>query len=110
MLPVPDFTKTKYRENRQVAQTDFNQMGKVKVKVLVVFSFAFFSLVFAQLVFANNLATDGQKIADVYTQIRELEEQNTQLRVEIAQNSSFSNLVQKAQQDGFAKPDKVITP
>ena len=91
-------------------QNDLTQLGRVKVKILVVFSFVFFSLVFAQLVFANNLATDGSKISEIYSQIDQLESQNTQLEVQIAQNSSLTNLQKDAQQQGFQKPANVITP
>lgn len=107
MLPVPDFKTRTYTSNNQ---NDLNMVGKVKIKILVIVSFVFFSLVFAQLVFANNLATDGQKIADVYSQINKLNQENTQLEVEIAKNSSFSTLSNQAQLSGFKKPVKIITP
>lgn len=104
MLPVPDFYKDKKQEN------DFNLIGKVKVKLLIVFSCMLFGLITAQLVFANSLATDGQKLQAIHEQIEKLETENTKLKVEIAQNSSLSSLSQKAQESGFGKPSKVITP
>jgi len=112
MLPS-DF---KYRVNRvqntqqQNTQIETNLLGRVKVKVLVVFTLIFFSLVGAQLVFANNLATDGPKISDVYSQIDQLQAQNTQLEMQIAQNSSLATLQKEAQSQGFVQPTKVITP
>lgn len=99
----PDF-----KINTKKQEGDFNLIGKVKVKVLVVFSCALALLVFAQLVFASNLATDGSKISDVYSQINNLEAQNTQLRMEITQNSALANLSKEAQKEGFQKPSKVI--
>ena len=62
------------------------------------------------LVFANGLATDGQKIAKVEEEIQNLESENTILRVEIAKKSSLVSLSKKAAEDGFKKPSLVITP
>ena len=66
------------------------------------------SLFVSQLVFANNLATDGQKLSSVDDQIKELEAQNTTLKMQIAQASSFVNLSKKAKDLGFSKPSKLI--
>lgn len=90
--------------------SELNLRGKIRLKVLVTFSLLSFGMIFAQLVFANNLATDGQKLSDVYVQIEELEDQNTQIKVEIAKNASLVNLSREAGQSGFKKPEKVITP
>lgn len=104
MLPVPDFKKNQRNEN------SFNLIGKVKVKILIVFSCILFTLIAAQLVFAANLATDGEKLSRIYEEIERLEVENTRLRLEIAQNSSLTVLSQKATESGFVKPTKVITP
>ena len=63
---------------------------------------------FTQLVFASNLAVDGQKLSQFDEEIRQLEAENTNLRVKIAQESSFTNLYQKAQRLGFQNPSEVI--
>ena len=102
MLPVSDFRN---RQNKEKKHT-----GGVKVKLMVVISAAASLLFFTQLVFANGLATDGQKIAQVEEEIQKLESENTILRVEIAKKSSLSTLSQKAQEQGFKKPSLVITP
>ena len=102
MLPVSDFRNRKNKEKKKT--------GGGKVKVMVVISAAASLLFFTQLVFANGLATDGQKIAQVEEEIQKLESENTILRVEIAKKSSLSTLSQKAQEQGFKKPSLVITP
>lgn len=81
--------------------------GTIKVKVIFVFVFLLSSLVFTQLVFANNLATGGQKLSSVQKQIRLLEDQNTTLKTEIAKASSLTNLYTKANALGFKKPSKL---
>ena len=102
MLPT-DF---KIEQNKP----NFNLIGRVKVKVLVVASILAATLITAQMVFANNLATDGNKLSNVSDQITRLERENISLKVEIAQESSLSSLNKKAQDFGFVKPQKVITP
>ena len=102
MLPVSDF-KIKKKDN-------FNLIGKSKVKVLVIIGLLVSASFFAQLVFANNLATDGEKLAKIHEEIKKLEAENTTLKVEIAQESSLNTLSEKAQKLGFAKPSQVITP
>lgn len=98
MLPVSDY-KTKKRH--------LFSKGAIKVKVIFVFVFLLASLVFTQLVFANNLATGGQKLSKVQEQIRLLEDQNTTIKAEIAKASSLTNLYTKADQLGFKKPSKL---
>src|SRR3990167_1811474 len=102
MLPVSDFRKRQDQEKKHT--------GGVKVKLMVVISAAASLLFFTQLVFANGLATDGQKIAQVEKEIQNLESENTILKVEIAKKSSLSSLSKKAAEDGFKKPYLVITP
>lgn len=81
--------------------------GKIKLKILFVLGFILIGLFFTQLVFANNLATDGQKLAQVQSDINKLEAENMTLRVQIAQESSFANLSKEAADMGYKKPQKV---
>ena len=106
MLPVSDFKTIRIEENKQ----NFNFVGKIKVKVLVAFTFILFALLFTQLVFANNLATDGEKIVGVESEIQRLEAENTTLKARIAQVSSLKTLSKKAEELGFAQPSELITP
>ena len=81
--------------------------GKIRLKVLVVVSLMVISLVFAQLVFANNLAVDGKKLSEIDDEIKNLEAQNTTLKVEIAKASSLTSLSKRANNLGFVKPQKI---
>lgn len=102
MLSVADF-------NKQTKRSDnYNLTGKIKVKLLVVLTGAVTALFFVQLVFANNLATDGQRLSEIETEIQRLEAENTTLMVKIAQESSLINLSKKAKDLGFAKPENLI--
>lgn len=87
-----------------------NIHGKIKVKVLVIGAVLVIGLVFTQLVFANSLATDGQKLAQINQEISKLEAENTSLKVDISQESSLTSLSKKANELGFKKPSKLITP
>lgn len=100
MLPISDFKLKNKKKNRLLA-------GSAKVKVIFVFVMLLTGLVFTQLVFANNLATDGQKLSHIREKIRNLEDENTTLRAEIAQTSSLTNLSKEAQKLGFKKPSKL---
>jgi len=102
MLPVSDF---KNRQNQ-----DKKHIGGVKVKLMVVISAAATLSFFTQLVFANGLATDGQRLAEVDEEIQKFESENTILRVEIAKKSSLVTLSEKASDEGYKKPTLVITP
>lgn len=102
MLPISDY------KHKNIVREQFNFAGKVTVKLLVVISILVGSLFVSQLVFANNLATDGQKLSNVDVEIQKLEAENTTLKVQIASVSSFVNLSKKAQELGFAKPSKQI--
>jgi len=102
MLPLSDFKIQK--------KNNFNLIGKIKVRVIVIIgSLVAFSF-FAQLVFANNIATDGQKLAQIQNETKKLESENTTLKVRIAQESSLATLTQKAQELNFRRPSKIITP
>ncbi len=81
--------------------------GSVKLKMLMLLGFILAGLFFTQLVFANNLATDGEKLSQVQQNIKRLERENITLKAQIAQESSFANLSKKAVELGFKKPQKV---
>lgn len=89
-------------------QPEYNLIGKIRVRLLVVLATFVFGLFFAQLVFANNLATDGQKLGEIQKQIENLNAQNMTLKVQIAQVSSFQTLSKKAQDLGFVDPKDPI--
>ena len=91
-------------------KNDFNLIGKIRLKVLVIATVIITTLLFTQLVFANNLATDGQKLSEVEDEIQKLTAENTSLKVQIATESSLSNLAKKAAELGFSKPSLIITP
>ena len=97
--------RVKYRKPNQ-----YNLIGKIKLKVLTVLSLLLGLLIFSQLIFAANLATDGAKLAEIGRQIRKLEAENTDLQVQIAQISSLTSLSQKAVDLGFRQPTKIIIP
>ncbi len=102
MLPVSDF-KIQNRDS-------FNLLGRVKVKVVLVACMTVLGLFFAQLVFANNLATDGERLTQIRDEIRKLELENNTLKIQIVQSASLDFLSQKAPTLGFSKPSKIITP
>jgi len=91
-------------------ENNLNLVGKIKVKVLVVLSFVVAVSFFGQLVFASTLAVEGQKLSEIEGQINNLEAQNTTIRVEIAKQSSLTNLSSQAEKMGFEKPSEVIIP
>lgn len=102
MLPISDFKiSEKKRKN-------FNVLGKVRIKLLVLFSFAVAALFTTQLVFASNLAIDGQKMSETDEQINQLEAENTMLKVQIAQESSLVSLTKRAENLGFTSPQNVL--
>ncbi len=102
MLSVPDF------KHKNTNREQFNFAGKITVKLLVIVSLLVASLFISQLVFANNLATGGQKLSSVDEEIQKLEAENTTLKMQIAEASSFINLSKKSKDLGFSKPSKLI--
>lgn len=113
MLPVSKFIihTNEYSDLYYSGSLRFrHNFGRARVKVLIFLTCAIASLFFAQLVFANSLAADGQKLAQITKEIDKLEAQNTTLKVKIAQESSLASLSQEAQDLGFVKPAKIITP
>ena len=102
MLPVSDY-KIEKKES-------FNVFGRIRVKILFIAAFFAVALFFGQLVFANKLATDGEKLAEIESQIKNLKGENANLKVEIAKQSSLAAISKKAQNLGFSKPSEVIIP
>ncbi|MBI2594619.1 hypothetical protein HYW39_02925 [Candidatus Curtissbacteria bacterium] len=95
---------------RAAKKEDYNLIGRIKVKVLVTVGLVAAALFMGQLIFANKLATDGQKLAEIEAEIRHLEQNNNILKTEIAKESSFVTISRKAYELGFGKPSKIITP
>lgn len=102
MVPC-DFQLIKKEENNL-------NLGKIKVRLLVTVTIASIGLILTQLVFANNLATDGQRLAQIEAEIKRFEAENTTLKVKIAKEASLASLSKKAQDFGFVRPSKVIVP
>ena len=100
MLPTSDF-KTKYKRPRLLSR------GSAKVKIILIFSMITTCMIFTQLVFANNLATDGQKLSELQVEIKKIESENTSFKAEIAKKSALTNLAEKANDLGFKKPEKL---
>ena len=92
MLPVSDFKSKKINKL---------PVGKIRLKVIIFFAILTMLLFGSQLVFANNLVSDGQKLSKAEQQIQQLEAENTSLQAEIAKISSFTLLKEKAAQMGF---------
>lgn len=88
----------------------FNLEGRVRLKVLLTLAFVVFALVFSQLVYANNLATGGERLGKIQDEIKTLEEENTQLKTTIAKESSFQTLTKKAKDMGFERKAVVVLP
>ncbi len=102
MSKLTDF-KTKSIKSQKISLS-----GKIKVKLVLFFAISATFLIFAQLIFAGNLAVNGQKLADIEEQIKVLEAENTTLKVEIAKETSLVNLSQEAQKMGYQKPEKIV--
>lgn len=96
--------KTDYKNN---AKNKPGVSGNIKLKVLLLAGFSMISLFFTQLVFANNLATDGQQLARVQSEIKRLERENMTLEAKIAEQASLTNLSKKAVDMGFKTPEKI---
>lgn len=88
----------------------FNLVGKVKLQVVIFLSIIAGLLIFTQLIFAANLATDGKNLSQTEAEIKKYQSENAQLKIEIAKVSSLTNLAQKGENLGFKKPQKVIIP
>lgn len=82
--------------------------GKAKLQIMFTIGLLTLALVFGQLVFANNLATDGERLSKIEDEISQLEAENMSIRMEIAKKSSLTNLSQKAEKIGYLRA-KVIS-
>ena len=100
---ISDFKTNKTKEN-------YNLIGKIKVKLLIILATITALILTTQLVFAASLATDGEKLSQIEQEINKLEQENTTLKVKIADESSLKTLSQKAEQLGFIEPSKIINP
>lgn len=114
-MPLSDFKVIQKNRPVFLANTDglgfdWNTIGKIKIRVLITFSLFLVALLATQLVFAANLATDGQKLAKVQEAIIKYESENAELRAQTARESSLTNLSQKAKELGFTASPKIITP
>ncbi|MEK7581092.1 MAG: hypothetical protein AAB512_02295 [Patescibacteria group bacterium] len=97
--------KIKNRQSKQKIFALFS--GEIKLKIIFLAGLVITSLFFTQLVFANSLATGGQKLSEVQEEIKRLDRENMTLRADIASQSSLTNLVKKSEQLGFKKPLKI---
>lgn len=108
MLPISAFDKNSAFKANKINQ-NFNLIGKIKLKVLIISCFLILAVLTTQMVFASSLAVDGEKLSQIEQELERLDVENTQLRARIAQESSFKTLSQKATQLGFTKPKKIST-
>lgn len=97
-----------YHDCKKVGKPGSSIPGTIKIKLLFLVGILITGLFFTQLVFANNLATDGQKLSEVQQGIKRLERENMTLKADIAGESSLNTLSKKADILGFKKPSKVI--
>lgn len=106
MLPVQDYKKEKKFDLKDTGLVS-HLAGTIKLKVVFIALFTLVGLFATQLVFANNLATDGKKLSQVQLEIKRLESENMSIKAEIAKASSLFNLSKMAQDLGFTKPTRV---
>lgn len=88
----------------------WQSLGKIRIKFLIVLSILLTLLLSTQLVFATNLSVGGQTLSKIEQEISQLETENLNLSVKIAQASSLTHLWQRAQNLGYSTPEKIITP
>ena len=86
----------------------FSVRTRYILSYIICIALVIFTLFTAQIVFASNLAVDGQKKSKVDEQIKVLEAQNTILKIEIAKESSLTSLVKKAKDLGFKNPEDIL--
>lgn len=78
-------------------------MKKFRKILIIILSFiAFLSL--AEIALCNSLPDKGRKIEKMEKEIKALEEENQELRLEIATKGSLINIAEKAEAGGFKKP------
>lgn len=119
MLPISDFKYTAsqrsanailFKPNAVGFMSNWQSVGKVKIKFLLVLAIVLLCLFGTQLAFASNLSTDGHKLASIESDIQNKETENLNLKTKIAQISALSSLSEKAIELGFSRPQKIITP
>lgn len=107
MLPYRDYKKSHSNFVTNKKSVIPNVAGSIKLKVIFLSLFLLVGMAFTQLVFANSLATGGEKLSKVQEEINQLERENMTLRSEIAKTSSLTKLSSVAQRNGFVKPQTV---
>lgn len=85
------------------------KMRKVFFSTSFRLSLVVFTLIFGLLYLyqTNSVSTKGYKIYEVEKQIKELENENRRLNVEIAKIQSIQNLQERAKQSGLVAVDKI---
>lgn len=78
--------------------------GSIRLKAVFLALFLLIALVSTQLVFANSLATDGEKLSQIREEIKVIEKENVYLHAEIAKVSSLTSLSKEAQKSGYIIP------
>ena len=72
--------------------------------VLVILAIILFALIALQLFLANFLATQGQRASDFEAKIKNIQEANKDLKMQISQNGSIKEVQEKSKELGFKKP------
>jgi len=114
LLPITDFRVVHknyiFSANAVGLGSTWNSLGKIKIRLLITFSFLLITLFATQLVFATNLATDGEKLAQMEREIQTKQSENANLKTEIARQSSLTSLQERAKTLGFSSNPKIINP
>lgn len=80
----------------------------MKIKISVIIFTIVFLLSMVQLVIAHNLATAGEKVRLLETQISLLEKENNKLSAEISQTASLARIAGEAEKLGLTKATQVL--
>ena len=67
-----------------------------------------FTLAVANIIFSGSLATNGEKIKNLKSEIQRLEKNNQDLKNKEVNLSSYASLSQRAHQLGFVKSPSVV--
>lgn len=80
--------------------------------LLVVFSVVGTLLLLAQLLIANKLATDGEKVSEIEGLTQHLEDENIYLANQVVMLGSLNQIAERARDSGLVKVSRVevITP
>ena len=87
----------------EVATPSF-ALNKARI-ILVILAIILFALIGLQLFLANYLATQGQRASDLEVKIKNLQEANKDLKMQISQKGSFKEVLEKSKELGFKKPE-----